>query len=669
MFHTVFLLTIFLFISSSYTIQIRWIGLAGDPYWDNPKNWYCTDITRNCTPTSQDDVLIDHSQNCTVCMWNIVVGPSAVANCRSLQMIGKPGLQSTLTILTNLTIWMGSSKIDTNSVVIVVGHINVNDGSLSTAGTLVCSGGFLNTQGPSASITIHDVNLTSTCTFGNKIIILQDIVTTPPNPDLDCAIFSSDLGLTINGSIASEHTLSISGAIVANGVFYHPLKPTYSLTFHYWNNPFIVQKYNYATFYIGGVIGNYGNLQINLLTLVNGANFVTHSLSSISNVNGNGFISAQESNTHVYVNISNPSVHVLIGAGSTLTLGGQNVGNVTVFYQGRLVISGNRNTPPILLDNLEIISGGYLSAASIGTKAQTRILTLRYSGYVSVFIGIELEVRSAGNFEGSVTLTNSILRIGPSVTVRETSALNFDGNGNIVMDGMWINTSGQPYVNSVTLLGTGTWSFSLSSFTFATPLEFTGFLNVTNSPITLRPVPGIYSFSHIFGIGDSKIDAVCDKFIATDVNVPAFNDYTTISLEIENANIARFTCVNKGNKSIKSGKVGTLMSSPGAFNVNLNKTDVENLTMQTGNVVVAQAGTVITNLNFFGGTLWQQANGGIFKVSNATYLGTAALKALNSATTLVTNYLDCRQCGTPDCGFPLTDWSRIQYSSSSGCLI
>jgi len=403
--------------------------------------------------------------------------------------------------------------------------------------------------------------------------------------------------------------------------------------------------------------------------LINGANFVTHSVSSISNVSGNGYISAQESNTQVYANVSNPSIYLIIGAGSTIILGGQRVGNASVSYQGHLVISGNRRAPPILLDNLEIHSGGYLYEESSGTRLQTKTLTLKNLGYVSEISDIDLEVLSSGIFEGSVRLTNTILTIGSTVTIRETGTLTFDGNGKILMDGTWINTSGQPYTNSVSLLGSGTWSFSLSSFTFATPVNFTGFLNVTNSPITLRPVPGIYSIAHILGTGDSKIDAICDRFMSTDVNVPDFFDYTTISLDITNANIARFTSVNKGNKSIKSGTVGTLLSSPGAFDLQLDKTQVGNLTLQTGNVAIVQAGTVITNLNFFGGSLWQQDSSGIFKVSNTTYLGSAALKGLHFPTTLVTNYLDCRQCLSPDCGLPLSDWSHIQFTSSSGCII
>jgi len=323
------------------------------------------------------------------------------------------------------------------------------------------------------------------------------------------------------------------------------------------------------------------------------------------------------------------------------------------------------------LENLNIFSGGYLSEGSPGMKAQTKTLTFSSMGYVSVISGLDLEILSSGSFEGSVTLVNSHLRIGPYVTVTETNALNIEGNGAIVMDGTWINTSRQPYINSVSLLGMGTWSFSLSSFTFATPVNFTGLLNVTNSPIALRPVPGVYFISRILGTGNSKIDAICDRFTSTVVNVPEFNDYTTISLNITNAYITRFTVVNKGNKSIRSGIIGSLLSSQGSFDLNLDRTlQVENLTVQSGNVAIVQGATQITNLNYFGGTLWQLELPGIFKVSNTTYFGSAALKSLHFGTTLVTDYLDCRQCESPNCGLPLGDWSRIQYSkTSTGCII
>jgi len=172
------------------------------------------------------------------------------------------------------------------------------------------------------------------------------------------------------------------------------------------------------------------------------------------------------------------------------------------------------------------------------------------------------------------------------------------------------------------------------------------------------------------GSGNSRIVAVCDRFVATDVRVQSFTDFTTLSLNITNATITHFISMIGGNKFIKSGIFETLLTSQGNYQLNLDQAQVANLTIEAGNVAVVQAVTTINNFNFFGGFIWQQDKSGIFKVTNTTYLGTSALKSLQIATTLVTDYLDCRQCLTQDCALALSDWNRIQYTkSSSGCLV
>jgi len=99
------------------------------------------------------------------------------------------------------------------------------------------------------------------------------------------------------------------------------------------------QYYDYVTLY-GGVLGNYGYIQIKELNLVNGRNFVTYQESIISNVIGSGNLSTGAFGK-VYANITNPLINLEVLTGGSIHVGGQRLGNVHIGYQSDVEILGS----------------------------------------------------------------------------------------------------------------------------------------------------------------------------------------------------------------------------------------------------------------------------------------------------------------------------------------
>jgi len=295
-------------------------------------------------------------------------------------------------------------------------------------------------------------------------------------------------------------------------------------------------------------------------------------------------------------------------------------------------------------------------------------LTFNYIySYYSGISNLDLEILKLGNFGGNTYLSSSTMKIGPLVTIKQDFSFNLGGDGTIIMDGTW--TSSLSFTSSVNMLGTGTWIFSGSYLSIGGPADFTGLLNVTNSFIQITGY-GNHTFTRILMVGTSSLDASCDRLVVTDLTVPIFSDRTYGSTNITNAQIPNYVSSNGGVKYIKTGIFETIIAGQGSYRLILDQIQVRTLTAQLGSTVVAQTNTVITNFEFYGGTIWQLDGSGLFKVTNTTYLGTSFPKGFQSTTVLRTTYLDCNDCTSPDCAIPLTEWSHIQYTTTSfGCII
>jgi len=303
------------------------------------------------------------------------------------------------------------------------------------------------------------------------------------------------------------------------------------------------------------------------------------------------------------------------------------------------------------------------------TKLQVNILTLYYYyNHYTGITGLDLEILTTGIFAGNSYLSDSTLRIPRTVTIRQdTSSFSLGGYGTIIMDGMWI--SKQFYSNDVNMLGTGTWIFTESYFSISGNTNFVGDINLTNSSLRISG-SGPHTFSRILGTGTSFLEADCENFTATEVTIPSFTDSTYRYSDITNAKFTNYESTSGGIKYLKSGTIDSVYAYQGYYRLILDQIEVQTLTTQLGSTVAVEAVTVINNFKFYGGTIWQLDSSGIFKVTNTTYLGSNSLKGFHNTTVLITTYLDCNQCVSPDCAIPLNEWSHIQYTTSSfGCLI
>jgi len=301
-----------------------------------------------------------------------------------------------------------------------------------------------------------------------------------------------------------------------------------------------------------------------------------------------------------------------------------------------------------------------------------QVSNLTIPSYASLS-NVVLEVVKVGLFGGSngiqLDLRSATLVIGSSATVMQTRYFSFTGYGTLVMNGTW-NTINSQFSNTlnVPLYGTGNWSFVGSTAAFATPVTITGYIWLTRSVLNTAAVPGPFVFNRILGGQNSQLNVYGQMLIATELSADLVLDYTTISANISNVSVTRYIVNVGGNKYFGRGYVGTLYFNQGHYQATLNQIQIGQLESHDGNTIAIREVTGITNFIFFGGTIWQQDTGGIFKV-NSTFLGSNSLKFIKEDTILETVYLDCTQCTSPDCALALTDWNHVRTTSSNGCII
>jgi len=304
------------------------------------------------------------------------------------------------------------------------------------------------------------------------------------------------------------------------------------------------------------------------------------------------------------------------------------------------------------------IQANNLTIPSYGASISNVVLEVVKVGIFGISNGITLDLRSA------------TLVIGSSAIVSQIQYFSFTGYGSFVMNGTWTTINSQfSNILLVPLSGNGNWSFISSAASFATPVTITGEIRLTKAVLNTAAVPGSFVFNRILGDQDSQINIFGQTLFITELVAASVSDYTTISANISNLSVIRYDVNVGGNKYFGSGSVGTLYFNQGHYQGSLNNIQINQLESHDGNTIAIRDVTKIFNFKFFGGTVWQQDSSGIFNVNNATYLGTNSLKYIKGDTILDTLYLDCTQCGSPDCALGLNDWNHVRTTSSIGCII
>jgi hypothetical protein len=186
-------------------LTTRWIGYTGDVHWNNPNNWYCADIHRNCTPQAGDDVVIEHSATCPGCIRDIVIGPTQAAECGSLTITATSDNPISLMIQTSLTI-ARNAAISTNTKLLVIGYIDLRGNNFTSGGGIDINGGRLS----GSTYYLNTLNVSANAYVSQATA--NNLWFTPATQDLACS-----LGGTVNvsGTVSAYSNVILSGTLSA----------------------------------------------------------------------------------------------------------------------------------------------------------------------------------------------------------------------------------------------------------------------------------------------------------------------------------------------------------------------------------------------------------------------------------------------------------------------